>query len=272
MFEKIAQKLNINLSDLKKWWFLIFIPIIFAVVIALVLISNSNKAESIATEISNGNFEAAETLLIEYEASNPSDVKTYEFYADFYLAQNEPETAIKMLEKGLREVSSDSKEKLQNRIDSIKSEYDIEEPTVAPTKKPTEKKKEKPTVSPAEVEKQFKDSCGTIDFETLARNPDKYKGNNYKFTGQVIQVQEGWLDQVELRINITKEEFDYIDEVLWTDTIYATIELPDGSDNILEDDIITFWGTCEGEYTYKSVLGDRITLPKITIEYCEIYN
>lgn len=129
---------------------------------------------------------------------------------------------------------------------------------------------EKPTDDPAKIEQKFKDSCESIDFKTLSRNPDKYKGNNYKLTGEVIQVQEGWLDTVELRINITKEEFEYIDEVMWTDTIYATVTIPEGADNILVDDVITFWGTCDGEYTYTSVLGDSITLPKIDIKYYEL--
>ena len=129
MLESTEKKLKINISDLKKWWFLIFVPIIFTVAIVCVVVANGNKAESIATEINNGNFEVAETLLIDYEKSNPSDRQTYELYADLYLAKNEPEMAIKMLEKGFGEVSSISEEKLQNRIDSIKNEYDIKEPT-----------------------------------------------------------------------------------------------------------------------------------------------
>jgi hypothetical protein len=139
----------------------------------------------------------------------------------------------------------------------------VEPTTVEPTT-------QKPTEDPKKTEKKFKDSCGTIDFKTLSRNPDKYKGNNYKFTGEVIQVQEGWFDTVDLRINITKEEFEYIDDVMWTDTIYATVTIPDGEDSILEDDIITFWGTCDGKYSYTSVLGSSITLPKIDIKYFEI--
>lgn len=150
------------------------------------------------------------------------------------------------------------------------TEETTKEPTENETEAETEAPTDPPTEDPAKVEKEFKDSCGSIDFETLARNPEKYKGNNYKITGQVIQVQEGWFNQVELRINITKEEFEYIDDVLWTDTIYATVEIPDGADNILEEDVITFWGTCDGEYTYESVLGSNITLPKIDIEYYEL--
>ena len=71
--------------------------------------------------------------------------------------------------------------------------------------------------------------------------------------------------QVDLRINVTKGEYG-----LWDDTILATLELSENSDKILEDDIITIWGKCEGDYTYESVLGSNITLPLINVEYFEI--
>lgn len=150
----------------------------------------------------------------------------------------------------------------ETTVEPATEEETTEEPT---TEEPT-------TQEPAQTEQEFKDSCSTISFEDLSRNPDKYKGNNYKFTGQVIQVQEGWFDTVDLRINVTKEEFEYIDDVMWTDTIYATVTIPEGADNLLEDDVITFWGTCDGNYSYTSVLGNQISLPKIDIEYYELNN
>lgn len=109
-----------------------------------------------------------------------------------------------------------------------------------------------------------------IDFDSIARNPDKYKGEKLKMTGQVIQVSEtGYGNTVDLRINVTKETYEYIDDVTWTDTIYATVVLPEGSDRILEEDVITFYGVCDGLYSYTSVLGAQISLPKIDIKYWE---
>lgn len=120
-------------------------------------------------------------------------------------------------------------------------------------------------------EGDFKNICEEIDYKALARNPDKHKGNNYHITGKVIQVQESSLSNtVELRINMTKEVSKYTDYVSWSDTIYCTVEIPDGADRILEGDIITFWGTCDGLYSYTSVLGSTISLPKIDIKYYEI--
>lgn len=149
----------------------------------------------------------------------------------------------------------------ETTVEPATEEETTEEPTT-----------QEPTKDPAQTEQEFKDSCSTISFEDLSRNPDKYKGNNYKFTGQVVQVQEGWFDTVELRINVTKEEFEYIDDVMWTDTIYATVTIPEGADKLLEDDVITFWGTCDGDYSYTSVLGSQISLPKIDIKYYELNN
>lgn len=127
----------------------------------------------------------------------------------------------------------------------------------------------KPTTTvPKLSESEYKAQCSTIDFNTISRNPDKYKGKKYKFTGEVIQVSESTLLGMtfcSLRINVTQDEYGY-----WEDTIYATVTLNEGEDRILEDDIITIWGTCDGNYTYTSVMGASISLPKIDVEYFEI--
>lgn len=49
-------------------------------------------------------------------------------------------------------------------------------------------------------------------------------------------------------------------------------EVPEESDKILEDDIITIWGECDGLYSYESVLGSKVSLPKIDVKYYLIDN
>lgn len=122
-----------------------------------------------------------------------------------------------------------------------------------------EKKKRK-----EQQERQFKEECKKYSFEQLARNPDKMKDKKVKVTGEVIQVSEGIYTN-GLRVNITKNEYDW-----YEDTIYVTYVPEEGKDKILEDDIITVWGTAEGEYSYTSVMGATITLPYISAEYLEI--
>ena len=249
----------------------IAIPVV-VLIIVFAFVYNGIRIDRISTEIDNGNYSQAEELIDDYQKSNSSNAEPYKLYAELYLAQDNPEKAIEKLEYGLSKVSSGSKDDLQKQIDEIKSKYQITDDNVDDDTKLSDDKEntnnEPTTEDPKAKEEQFKNSCGTIDFKTLSRNPDKYKGNKYKLTGEVIQVQEdSWSDMVELRIDITKETSEYSDYVFWSDTIYATVYIPDGEDNILVDDIITFWGTCDGEFTYETVMGDNITLPKIDIEY-----
>ena len=68
-----------------------------------------------------------------------------------------------------------------------------------------------------------------------------------------------------MRVNITKDEYGW-----YEDTVYIIYYPEDGEDKILEDDIVTVYGTAEGEYSYTSVLGAYITIPKILAEYVEI--
>lgn len=142
------------------------------------------------------------------------------------------------------------------------------------TEKPTEKPTVKPTEDPKKAEQAFKDSCTTIDYKTLARNPDKYKGNNYKFTGQVIQVldSDSWFDNsTTLRVNITAEDNEFAEGgKLWSDTIVCSVNIPNGADRILDNDIITFWGTCDGLFSYESIVKQKISLPKIDIKYYQV--
>ena len=113
--------------------------------------------------------------------------------------------------------------------------------------------------------------CRTIDYKTLARNPEQYKGNNYTFTGQVIQVMEGYNYTVELRVNITPKRYSYSSETYYEDTIYVTYQYSSSTESkILEDDIITIYGVSEGIYTYISVMGSQVSLPKINAMYIDI--
>lgn len=119
-------------------------------------------------------------------------------------------------------------------------------------------------------EADYKASCSTIAFDDLARNPDKYAGKLYTFTGEVVQVQRSGSHWI-LRIDVTPVTSSYGDDVLYyEDTIYAVYYPTEGEDNILEDDIVTIYGRCAGEETYTSILGTSISLPRIDVEYYEL--
>jgi hypothetical protein len=73
-------------------------------------------------------------------------------------------------------------------------------------------------------------------------------------------------DSITLRVNITKSKYGY-----YSDTVYVTYtRKSENEDRILEDDIITIYGTLGGIETYISILGADVSLPKINAEYIEL--
>lgn len=122
---------------------------------------------------------------------------------------------------------------------------------------------EKFTLSPEEIEEQYKAKCSEYDYETIARDPDEYMGTYAKYTGEVIQVLEDG-NEYQLRVNITKGKYVY------SDTIYVVYTRKDGESRLYEDDIITIYGMNLGTISYESVLGSTITLPCVYTEYIEL--
>ena len=125
----------------------------------------------------------------------------------------------------------------------------------------TEEKQE-----PTESKKEYKEKCKTYSYKKIARNPNKYIGKRMKFKGKVIQVQEGWFKSVTLRVNVTKGEYGFWDDTIWVDYTYKD----DNESKILDDDIITIYGEFKGTESYTSVLGSKVTIPKIEAKYINI--
>ena len=115
-------------------------------------------------------------------------------------------------------------------------------------------------------EEQFKESCQTYTFEQMARNPNNFKGTNVKVVGEVVQVMSD-SNSTNLRVNITKTG-TYT--TYYTDTIYVAYQPEAGEDKILEGDIITIYGTSQGDCSYTTVLGATVTLPNIDAKYITI--
>lgn len=137
-----------------------------------------------------------------------------------------------------------------------------EEPeTDVPETKPEEPKPEPPapeTKSPEEVRAEYVSGCETVVYKDVERNPSDFEGRYIAVTGEVIQVSEGWFNTVTLRI---KNE---------DGTWYATYTREDNEPRILEDDIITAYGECTGVETYSTVLGSKMTIPAMEIEYYDL--
>lgn len=115
------------------------------------------------------------------------------------------------------------------------------------------------------AQKDFKQSCETVKYDDLARNPDNYKDKKLTFKGEVIQCELSYGTTYYARVNVTLNEYDY-----YEDTIYVTFDIPEGENKILEEDIVKIYGVCQGAETYTSILGESITIPSLDAAYVEL--
>ena len=114
--------------------------------------------------------------------------------------------------------------------------------------------------------KSFKNSCKTISYKDIARQPNKYYDEKVVYTGQVFQVSQKQDDGLYYAlVYVTQNEYGYYD-----DTMYVCYELEENEPKFLEDDIVTFYGECKGEISYESVLGNEITIPAVYAKYIEL--
>ena len=113
------------------------------------------------------------------------------------------------------------------------------------------------------TDEQIRDSCEHISYDELSRNPDEYKGEMVKFTGEVVQTIEG-SGISAMRVDVTKGSYG-----IYTDTVYV-VYVEDPSNRVLEDDIVSFYGMYDGLYSYQSVMGATITIPKVIANIVDI--
>lgn len=118
------------------------------------------------------------------------------------------------------------------------------------------------TPSAEEIEALYKTSCTPYTYDEIARDPDRYVNTEGVYTGEVVQVLESG-NNLEMRVNITWGRYSY------SDTIYVFYTKKAGESRILEDDIITIYGTNKGTISYESVMHTTITLPRVDAKYIE---
>lgn len=111
----------------------------------------------------------------------------------------------------------------------------------------------------AASKQDYIDSCKSIKYRDIERNPDKHKGERIKVSGTVIQVSEGWFDSVTLRVKDNNGD-------IW----YVTYTREEGEDRILEDDKVNVYGKSDGVETYTTILGGSVTIPSIEAKYIDI--
>lgn len=111
------------------------------------------------------------------------------------------------------------------------------------------------TPGPTPTWEQWQEKAVEIPYDDLFRYAEKHEGKLVFYRGKVIQVIEEQGD-FQLRVNVTKSDYG------WDDTLFLRHD--DAPVRILEDDVIAFVGHMNGTVSYKTVMGNKVTIPDIT--------
>ncbi len=109
------------------------------------------------------------------------------------------------------------------------------------------------------IESAYKASCSEFSYTDVARNPDAYDGASAVFRGKVVQVMQ----QGNIYILRVNKDSDY------NSTVYVTYLADEGAPRILEDDVVTLWGSLNGLMTYETIFGASVTIPSFVALYVE---
>lgn len=125
----------------------------------------------------------------------------------------------------------------------------------------TSKAAEEESIAASKAAEDAKGYETGITYDQLARIPEDFKGKKVKFTGKVLQVMEGSIaSDPAIRLAANKN-YDTV--------IYGKYPSKIISSRILEDDMITIYGTSYGLQSYQSTLGGTITIPYVYIDKIE---
>lgn len=265
----------------KKWWFWTIIIVI--ILTAFVLQYNPNISKEAVSSIEENKEETQNYKFYSSMFKNNSKEKIDKIITSEFITDEELKNIYKEREVENNNCESykiwvfSNEEKAKDvnnyEIAEVKKENNniivtnvAEEKRKAEQEAEAKKKQEEDIARKEQEETEFKASCQTYTFEQMARNPENFKGTNVKVVGEVVQALYG-SSGVDLRVNITKQG-NY--STYYTDTIYVVYYPENGEDKILEDDIVTIYGTSQGDYSYTSTIGSQVTLPLVYGKYIEI--
>ena len=148
----------------------------------------------------------------------------------------------------------------QAEADKLKAEQEkkaIEEAEAQ--KKAAEEAEAQKKAAEAEAARKAEEAKGYetgITYDQLARTPDDFMGKKVKFYGKVVQVIE---NGTSVQIRLAAD--DNYDTILLGEYDSSIV-----SSRVLDDDLITIYGTSVGTISYQSTMGGTITIPGVMID------
>lgn len=101
----------------------------------------------------------------------------------------------------------------------------------------------------------YKSMCQYLSYEDILRNPSAYEGVYVIVEGTVDQIIEGFLSDSLYIVDGFGNKWG------------CSYKYKDGESHYLEGDYALLYGECNGTGTSRTLLGEQVTMPSVTVEY-----
>lgn len=115
------------------------------------------------------------------------------------------------------------------------------------------------TVDIPQLEQEYKDTCTTYTCEELLRDPENFKGEKIKISGDVFQIISDDGSNVEILLDTGEKN----------GLTYIKYNRSEDEERILEGDNIAVYGTFYKLSKYTSVLGTENTVPELYANFLD---
>jgi hypothetical protein len=112
-------------------------------------------------------------------------------------------------------------------------------------------------------EQKYKASATSIPYDQLNKDPAALAGRLVTFKAKVFQYDSRTTTS-HMMAEVTPGSYGF-----WDDIVFLNLD-PRIAADVDEDDVIQFWGSVKGAYTYDTAIGGSNTLPDIDVKYLKL--
>ncbi len=108
----------------------------------------------------------------------------------------------------------------------------------------------------------YEASCNIISFQDLNSNLNRYNGQHFKFTGQIVQINENnGVTDIVMSVTQVNDGWSSSDLIFVTYNTLTTFNV---------GNVINVYGDASGSYTYMSTTLGELNIPQITARFIEL--
>lgn len=206
------------------------------IIIFVIMVAIGINGDDIASDLDT-------QIPIETQAETESEIET----------ETETETEVETETETETETLDDAVNGVLDELNKISDKIDKTQGTDKKDKEPEAETQTETQIS----EEDFKASCQEFNYKQIARNPDSYVGQNFKVTVKIWSVEKGGLFSSYDRAYKAYTDNGngwYMDNMIYL--FDNRDDTADGYLKILEDDIVTVYGTFDGMVDTKNYLNN----------------